>query len=123
MFGTHKAFHAFRETHFLSVYKRIRLGHPRFDKVATPERRKCAGTFFFPNVVHQNSMEQIISIKEIFSLWKAFNVSESFPEFSVHCVCVFLKRIRVGPEGLQDDKRALEDEKNEKKSRHQADLI
>lgn len=31
-FDTHKAFHAFRGTYFLCVYKRIRLGHPRFDK-------------------------------------------------------------------------------------------
>lgn len=80
--------------------------------------------YFFSNVVQQHSVEQIISIWEIFRPWKAFHVSESFSGVFGNTVFVSLVNgLEFGPGGLQDDKRVLEDEKNEKKSHHQTDLI
>lgn len=47
-----------------------------------------------------------------------------FLEFLRNAVFVsFGNGLEFGPGGLQDDKRVLEDEKNEKKSHHQTDLI
>lgn len=68
-------------------------------------------------------MEQITSILEIFKAWKAFYVSESFREFSGTLFVSFGNGLEFGPGGLQDDKRVLQDKKNEKKSHHQTDLI
>lgn len=83
--------------HIFCVYKQIGFGHPRFDKSATPEPRKCAGT----SVVQQHSMEQIISIWEIFRPWKAFNVSESFSGVFGNTVFVSLVNgLEFGPGGI-----------------------
>lgn len=100
MFGTHKAFHAFHETHFLCVYKRIRLGHPRFDKGATPERRKCAGTILYKMLYSKIQWSKLYPYRRFSVPGRHFMYLKVFPGFSVRCVCIFLKRIRVWAEGI-----------------------
>ncbi len=111
MFGTHKAFHAFHETHFLCVYKRIRLGHPRFDKGATPERRKCAGTFLYKMLYSKIQWSKLYPYRRFSGHGRHFKFFQSF-RYAVFVS--FWNGLEFVPRGLQDDKRVLEDVKNEK---------
>lgn len=74
----------------------------------------CTAKFNGANYSHIGDFQ---ALEGILCIWKFFQ------SFRYAVFVSFWNGLEFGTRGLQDDKRVLEDVKNEKKSRHQTDLI